>query len=216
MSETIIPSSESLHRALRWISERRREKPDSPSLELVDEAGREFDLSPSQQEWLLATLRTRVMPEPPSPPEVKMARIRHLVVATDFSAPADAALALAVEVAREIGAQLTLIHAWNPPVAVGLPDMAVGAVTASREAAEVALAARTQRVADLHQGVDAHIVDGAAPDAIVRETSKLGGDLLIVGTHGRGGVQRLILGSVAEQVVRKATCPVLTVRSGVR
>jgi nucleotide-binding universal stress UspA family protein len=213
MSESFL-GNESVRRALRWISERRRDKPDSRALDLVDQAGREFDLSPSQQEWLLTTLRTPVEAEPPPPPEVKMAEIRHIVVATDFSPPADAALALAVEMARELGARLTLLHAWDPPVGVGLPDMAVGMVVASREGAETALATRVQRVADLHVGVEAHLVDGAARHAVVRAADELRGDLLVAGTHGRSGVRRLLLGSVAEHLIRAASCPVLIVHSG--
>lgn len=213
MSESFL-GNESVRRALRWISERRRDKPDSRALDLVDQAGREFDLSPSQQEWLLTTLRTPVEAEPPPPPKVKMAEIRHIVVATDFSPPADAALALAVEMARELGARLTLLHAWDPPVGVGLPDMAVGMVVASREGAETALATRVQRVADLHVGVEAHLVDGAARHAVVRAADELRGDLLVAGTHGRSGVRRLLLGSVAEHLIRAASCPVLIVHSG--
>jgi hypothetical protein len=56
MSETIVPPSELLRRALGWISEVRREKPDAKVATLVDEASLRFDLSPAQAEWLLHTL----------------------------------------------------------------------------------------------------------------------------------------------------------------
>jgi universal stress protein A len=146
---------------------------------------------------------------------------KNILAATDFSPVSDTALQYARELARAFGATLHVVHVINDFVAEGLPPMydpAFGnAQRAVREAAREQLhtAATT---GDLTQGrLAEHLMTSTSPAAAILECAKDNSiDLIVVGTHGRGGVAHLLLGSVAERVVRTAPCPVLTVRQPAR
>ena len=140
-----------------------------------------------------------------------------ILVPTDFSAPSDAALEHARAVARRFGASLHLLHvAEDPYRALYSAEVFVPEIEGLRE--EIlgnALGRLKQRVtpqdvSELHTTTDAVI--GTPPWSIVEYAGAHDIDLIVMGTHGRGGMSHLVMGSVAERVVRTAPCPVLTVR----
>jgi nucleotide-binding universal stress UspA family protein len=133
----------------------------------------------------------------------------------DFSDPARAAMRAAVELAGTFGAELTLFHSYNLP-GYTLPE---GSVVASpRMLQELSDQAETplQEWKKLAEGMGATGVRvakavGEPALEIVAFAREGHFDLLVVGTHGRTGLRHALLGSTAERVVRRATCPVLTV-----
>jgi nucleotide-binding universal stress UspA family protein len=145
-----------------------------------------------------------------------MRNVKKILVPTDFSPPAARALEEAVATARAFGASITLFHVYGLPTP--MPDSQVaydGDLMASLDAtAERKLAdARDElraRVAD-SPAIAIKAVLGFAADEIVAEVQRGHFDLIVMGTHGRTGLKHMLLGSVAEQVVRKSTVPVLTV-----
>lgn len=146
-----------------------------------------------------------------------MPAIQRILVPTDFSPHSNEATAWAAELAGRFGAAITLVHVYQP-VSMILPE---GFVLKSAEeiaslmsSLDAALAeARDQLAAAAPQvKVDSTLLEGAPFAEIVRHAREKGFDLIVIGTHGRTGLRHALLGSVAEKVVRKASCPVLTVR----
>lgn len=141
--------------------------------------------------------------------------MKRIILATDFSERAGAAERQAVDLARALGAELVLVHVVSeaPLWREGLYSRDVRAVfEAQRRWATETLASRARALtADgvVSRGV---VRVGPAWDEIVRLAAEEKADLLVVGTQGRTGLERLLLGSVAERVIRRAPCPVLTVR----
>jgi nucleotide-binding universal stress UspA family protein len=140
-----------------------------------------------------------------------------ILVPIDFSAPSDAALEYARTVAKHFGASFHLLHvAEDPYRAVYSPEVYVPEVYGLREAILSDAMDRlndrlTPRdVSQLHATTDA--VVGTPAWSIVEYAGGRDIDLIVMGTHGRGGMSHLRMGSVAERVVRTAPCPVLTVR----
>ena len=139
---------------------------------------------------------------------------QRILCATDFSETAEAAWAAARELAHTYRSELLLVHVFTElPV---YPDVAVLEVQRlweeQRGWVERTL---TERVAAATaQSVRARWVlkTGTAPESIVEAATETGADLIVIGTHGRTGLSRLVIGSVAERVVRLAPCPVLTVK----
>lgn len=139
-----------------------------------------------------------------------MLPIRTIVCPTDFSDRAAPALELATALARDYSAKLVLVHVTTPPVqAVGGGVLVGVPVDSSAEAAHL----DTVRVADRRVEVRRLTVVGHPATEIVRLAQEEGADLIVMGTHGRGGLARVLVGSVAEAVLRHAPCPVLTVRA---
>jgi nucleotide-binding universal stress UspA family protein len=137
-----------------------------------------------------------------------MQSIKHILVATDFGQAAARAEALASELAAQIGAHLTFLHVYshrrNP---YGAVDQLVAAAQAGLRRAAVAVSA-------LHADVRTAIRCGSAGEEILAAAVELDADLVMMGTHGRRGLDRVVLGSVAEHVVRASRVPVLTVHAG--
>ena len=139
---------------------------------------------------------------------------KHILVPTDLSEGAEQALAYACELARTLDAEIHLLNVVGMP-ALGVPELGVAMTatvidqlvvenqTALQELARARCAARLGQVL---------IKAGDARDMINRTAQELGVDLIVMGTHGRRGLTRALLGSVAESVVRSAPCAVLTVR----
>lgn len=143
-------------------------------------------------------------------------QLRNILCPTDFSEFSARALRHAMALARRFEAKLTVLHVIPYPLAYGgdmpyLPSPPLvenGSYTKEAEA-------------ELHQFVQPAILDRVAIDLEIRQgmpwreiraaAGDLGADLLVMGTHGRGGFERFILGSVAEKVLHSASCPVLTV-----
>lgn len=138
-------------------------------------------------------------------------RIKKVVVPVDFSEPSMKALQYAIAVAKEFEAELILIHAIQPiPVVPDLP-------AATPELEEQLKKEATNSLTKLSEGIKdvpcrQIVCVGQPARQIVAEAKQQQADLIIVATHGRTGLAHFFLGSVAEQVVRLAACPVLVVR----
>jgi nucleotide-binding universal stress UspA family protein len=136
------------------------------------------------------------------------------LVAYDFTELSERALEWAARLARGSGASLLLLHVYVLPLPAMPTDPVTVAVNAPTAEQLQALEARLQTAARDH-GLDPRVevaLGVSAGAVIVERAEALGADLIALGTHGRRGLSRLVLGSVAEYVVRHARCPVLTVR----
>jgi nucleotide-binding universal stress UspA family protein len=143
-------------------------------------------------------------------------RIRRILVPIDFSAGSDYALKYAAVLARKFRARIIVFHALEPLILgdiygfPGSPEIAGLNEELRRSASRrvTLLVARLRKRGLRSQGVIEH---GPAAHAILEQAAK-SADLVVMGTHGRSGFSRLLMGSVAEKVVRGAHHPVLTVR----
>jgi nucleotide-binding universal stress UspA family protein len=138
-----------------------------------------------------------------------------ILVPTDFSAPAEHALDYACTLATKLGATVSLLSVLGVP-ALGVPELGA-AMTASvlddmmrdnQRGLEALADARRSKVS-IGQVL---LRTGDARDVIPSVATEIGADLIVIGTHGRRGLSRALLGSVAEYVVRTSRVPVLTVR----
>ena len=138
-----------------------------------------------------------------------MIALKHVLVATDFSGVSEAALTYGRALARTFRADLHLLHVMeNPFLRPMVADpLTLKAAIYSRLNARLTDADR----AELHARAVVEVSDQPA-DVIVEYAHGFGIDLIVTGTHGRRGAAHALMGSVAERVVRTATCPVLTVR----
>jgi nucleotide-binding universal stress UspA family protein len=145
-----------------------------------------------------------------------------VLVATDFSGPSDEALRQAHERATADGAQLVVCHVVPSllPVSMLFPQRAVehgnAQLSLQQRAAEL-LVERTHAITGRSPSeYGAVVLEGSPYGAIVEHAEQVGAELIVVGDHGTTGVGRLVLGSVAERVLRFAHCPVLVARAGRR
>jgi nucleotide-binding universal stress UspA family protein len=140
-----------------------------------------------------------------------MLAIKTILYATDFSERAELAFRLACSLARDYGARLIVLHVVEQPV------LSAGQRVLIPEFDLRPLRERLQplRPDDPKISVEHRLVEGRAAPAteILRVAEELNVDLIVAGTHGRTGLGRLLMGSVAEELVRNASCPVLTVKS---
>lgn len=136
--------------------------------------------------------------------------LKKILHPTDFSETADQALGIARALARDSGARLVLLAVAPPPPPAPEPylpaDELEGLVAGTRRE----LTQLAAKVTDVP--VDTIVESGDPASVIVQAARDTGADLIVMGTHGRTGLGRLLLGSVAELVVRRATCPVLTIK----
>ncbi len=150
-----------------------------------------------------------------------MAAIRRIVHATDFSPASRPAFRRALDLARANRAELIALHVVTPPIPY-TPDGYALPQTYDRLLADMRAAAQKQLdrlVARAKAGgVRARglLREGLPHDRIARAARSARADLLVIGTHGRTGLARLFLGSVASRVIATAPCPVLSVRAGTR
>jgi nucleotide-binding universal stress UspA family protein len=145
--------------------------------------------------------------------------ITKILVPVDFSPHATRAFGYATTLAQRFGARLGLVHviddafatqAWNAEVF--MPD--VGELFAGLiESSERQLGTLKQSAGAIGLTADAAVITGRPAQAIVEQAKEGGFDLIVMGTHGRTGLSHLVLGSVAERVVRTAPCPVLTIHA---
>lgn len=146
-----------------------------------------------------------------------MIALKSILVATDFGEPSDAALAYGRELARAFGATLHVLHvADDVYVRLGgdayvavLPDLQKDVEDAARQKLDELLVDNDPNPVAIKKAV---VTSSATALCIVDYARENKVDLIIVGTHGRGAVAHFLVGSVAERVVRTASCPVLTVR----
>jgi nucleotide-binding universal stress UspA family protein len=145
-----------------------------------------------------------------------MIRIQHVLVATDFGEPSEAALDYGREVARAFGSTLHVLHVANSvsmqyggeAYSVVLPELQDEIEAAARQKLDAALSQEDRTI--LHAKPVVVAATGKAA-AIVDYASQHHIDLIVMGTHGGGFFSHVLMGSVAERVVRTAPCPVLTV-----
>jgi nucleotide-binding universal stress UspA family protein len=144
-----------------------------------------------------------------------MATFRRLLVATDFTETADRALDWAVELAARVNASVTVVHAYEIPV-IGFPDG--GIIATADVAVRIAEGARIalDNVVEQRQGrgvpIDSVLREGVAWEEINAAAEQIDAGLVVIGTHGRQGLARALLGSVAEKVIRTSHRPVVTIR----
>jgi nucleotide-binding universal stress UspA family protein len=138
-----------------------------------------------------------------------MFKNRLILCPTDFSPAAAAAFDLACGLARDHEASVTVLHVARPPVSV--VEVAESLKPGFREALQAQLHAL--RPPDSTVPVTHLLMDGDPAENILDTARGLPCDLIVMGTHGRSGLGRLVLGSVAEAVLRAAPCPVLTVKA---
>jgi nucleotide-binding universal stress UspA family protein len=141
---------------------------------------------------------------------------RRIVHPSDFSSASSAAFRKAIEMAKADRAELMIVNVIGPIVPIAgdgymapkmYEDLRASAIGWSRKQLHKLVAkAKQSRVR-----AKAFILEGPAPDQIVRFAKSKRADMVVMGTHGRSGFKKLLLGSVAERVVAGARCPVLTV-----
>ncbi|MFO0675827.1 MAG: universal stress protein [Polyangiaceae bacterium] len=140
---------------------------------------------------------------------------KSILVATDFGPTSEQALDYAMHLARAVGARVTVVHTYDIPsvglaqgALVGTSEMIASVVADAQAALDGALARRK----DSGVAMNALLESGDPREVIHAVAEKIGADLVVMGTHGRRGLSRWLIGSVAESVVRTSTRPVLTVR----
>lgn len=151
---------------------------------------------------------------------IPLPRFRTILFATDLSEPARDAFAVACALARECASRLIVLYVDEPlPMVeqtVGYGEMGAPIVLPRDRPAETPTPERLRElfVPGSPVTVDYEVRKGDAYAEILRTAGESNCDLLVLGTHGRSGLGRLLMGSVAEAVMRHANCPTLTVRSG--
>jgi nucleotide-binding universal stress UspA family protein len=142
-----------------------------------------------------------------------MSPIRSILYPTDFSPQSSPAFAVAAALARDYGARLVVLHVAIPPPFVTYGEFYKALEDPQGYRLELEKKLREYQVPNAAGGVEYRLEQGDPTVEIVRLAERLPGDLIVLGTHGRTGVSRLLMGSVAEEVVRQAPCPVITVRA---
>ncbi|MGH7309792.1 MAG: universal stress protein [Candidatus Rokuibacteriota bacterium] len=146
-----------------------------------------------------------------------MKRFQRILHPSDFSPASRPALAQAIDLARHDGARLTIMHVITPPV----PIVGEGYVSPTlwadldrqmRDHAGKQMRALLTRARQAGVRATGVLLEGPPADRIVRAARRLKADVIVMGTHGRSGLARIFVGSVAGRVIATARCPVLTVR----
>ena len=136
-------------------------------------------------------------------------KCQHILVPIDFSQDSEHAVDTAVGLARQFQARLTLLHAIHIPEAAEVNLAAY--MDKIRSEADQSMTPRLKRVQDAGATAEAVTVVGAPSQTIVDTARDRQADLIVMGTHGRTGLRHMLIGSVAERVVRMAPCPVMVV-----
>jgi nucleotide-binding universal stress UspA family protein len=148
-----------------------------------------------------------------------MIEIRRILCPIDFSDHSRRALDQAIAIARWYESTVTVLHVFSPaPVAafgpgpVVLDPIVLTPVDRDQLLADTKAFTETEGAPGIT--IEAVVREGSTASEILEQATAMPADLLVIGTHGRSGFERLVLGSVAERVLRKASCPVLTVPKG--
>ena len=147
-----------------------------------------------------------------------MSRFRNILHASDFSRASSAAFRRAVDLARTNRANLTIVHAYAPFIPLMDESYAsaqayekmLSDIRADAQRQLDRLVAKAKQAGARAKGL---LWEGIAYDRIVRAARSTRADVIVIGTHGRTGLRRALLGSVASRVITLAPCPVLTVRA---
>lgn len=144
-----------------------------------------------------------------------------ILVPTDLSDCAPGVIRHAADLAARLGSELIVLHAWQLPtglgggvqVAPGPDEAPISVAEHVRSGVEAKLPALLRIAEARGVPVRSLVVEGKPVDAILKTADSVDAHLIVMGTHGRRGLQRVLLGSVAEAVLRRAEIPVMTVRS---
>jgi nucleotide-binding universal stress UspA family protein len=142
--------------------------------------------------------------------------IKTILFPTDFSQGARAAMDYAVSLAQDYKARLVLLYViqdisiaeWYIPSSISAADL----VEDMQRSAEQEIDKWEIEIAEKIRGVEKMVVRGVPFVEIIRTAKEKKADMIVIGTHGRTGIDHMLFGSTAEKVVRKSPCPVLTVR----
>jgi universal stress protein A len=140
--------------------------------------------------------------------------IKTILHPTDFSAASHYALELAFSLARDHGARVVLLNVVEPPFYGGEPLMPIATLPDLRTEAENWFETLPKAKGDIE--TKQVIAEGDPVSQILRVAAEEHVDFIVLGTHGRTGLSRLLMGSVAENVIRKAMCPVVAVKTPLR
>lgn len=141
-----------------------------------------------------------------------MLNIRTILVPADYSGHSEDAFQLAQALARDYGARLIVVHVATPPLLVTPGELGRALQVKNGYRAELEERLKGIYAIDFPGEIEHRILDGDPAVGILDTARQVQCDLIVMGTHGHTGLGRLLLGSVAEQIVRKADCPVLTVK----
>jgi nucleotide-binding universal stress UspA family protein len=134
-------------------------------------------------------------------------RLNNILFLTDFSEPSESALPFALAFAREYGARIHALHVLTPEPYVYAAPEGIDVVTNTQDVEVQRLEAQLDGVRN-----EVSVVQGAGVwEAVAKAVSDCDADMVVVGTHGRTGAQKLLLGSVAEEIFRRSPVPVLTI-----
>jgi nucleotide-binding universal stress UspA family protein len=142
-----------------------------------------------------------------------MSPFKHILVPTDFSETSERSITAALDLAQAFDARVTLLHVWSLP-SIGYAEGLAWPIDELQQAAREALADAQSRTAARYPKTESLLLQGNEWKQILETVTKRSCDLVVMGTHGRRGLPRLLLGSVAEKVVRLCPVPVLTVGLG--
>lgn len=143
---------------------------------------------------------------------------RRILFATDFSPASRAAFLLAVDLARREKSRLTIVHVMPSVVPLGVEAYVTARMygemeTSVRRWAEKRLDSLVEQARRSKVSARSALLAGAAHEAISNAAAKERADVIVIGTHGRTGLERVLVGSVASRIIGTAPCPVLTVRA---
>jgi nucleotide-binding universal stress UspA family protein len=149
--------------------------------------------------------------------EKVMKLFHRILIATDFTPASEPALNEAIEMAKGNGTELLIAHAYHPPDLVLAQSVAADVYQEWDQNLRTEVQERLQPLLGKarREGVKARglVLSGAPFEAIAEAAKENDADLIIMGTHGRKGVSRFFVGSVASRVISTAPCPVMTVRA---
>ncbi len=144
-----------------------------------------------------------------------MAEIRHILCPVDLSETSRHALDHALAIANWYDARVTVFHVFSVPQLLIAPPVGMVEELAELRPRPEEVADEVRRFAGLTAAsrTDVVVVEGNPVREILDQVERLSADLLVMGTHGRSALSQMLLGSVAENVIRRAPCPVVVVRN---
>ncbi len=143
-----------------------------------------------------------------------MLAFKKILVPLDFGPSSEEALRMAIDLAKTFGSELTIIHVWEVPLYAysGMEFSTIDLLTPARDLAQKQLDEKLDALRKEGANVRGILRSGSAWSEVRSAIDELAPDLVVMGTHGRHGLSRTFLGSVAEKIVRYSASPVLTVR----
>jgi universal stress protein A len=143
-----------------------------------------------------------------------MNEVKTILCPTDFSENSELAFQMACRLARDYQARLVIVHVTPPPTVIYGDQVVLPPPPRDLEPLREKL--RRVKPADTSIPTEHILAEGAEASEILNSADNVHADLIVMGTHGRTGLARLLLGSVAEAVLRKARCPVMTIKCQIK